>query len=68
MAFGPGKYDHLASYVREQAGITDQGGVVVIVIGPSTTGFSVQADFETSVMLPDILETVAKQMRKDVAG
>jgi hypothetical protein len=71
MVFGPGRYDDLCSYVREQVGMTEQtgGGVVVIVIGGGKDpGFSVQADFETAVQLPDLLEMVAEQIRKEVAG
>ena len=69
MTFGPGKYDHLTTLVRKRAGVTEGGGVVLIVVGGDKgPGFSVQADFETSLMLPDILEMVAKQMRRDVVG
>jgi hypothetical protein len=69
MTFGPGKYDDLATMVREAAGVGSKrgGGVIVIVVnGERGNGFSVQADLETSMMLPDLLVTVAKQMRKDV--
>lgn len=71
MTFGPGKYDDLCTYVRERTGITDAvgGGVCVIVIKEKGShGFSIQADFETALLLPDILEEVARQMRKDMVG
>ena len=68
MTFGPGKYDDLCTYVREQAGV-DEGGVVLIIIGGDKgPGFSVQADVATSVLLADVLERVAAEIRKDVLG
>jgi hypothetical protein len=67
MALGPGKYDELCSYVREQAGITDDGGVIVIVLGGKHgNGFSCQADIVTTLRLPDMLESIARQMREDL--
>lgn len=71
MTMGPGKYDDLCSYVREQAGMTEDtgGAVVVIVIGGNRgQGFACQADLETAMQLPDMLEQVAKQIRADIAG
>ena len=69
MATGPGKYDDMVSMVRQQIGMTDSGGVVLIVVGGERgPGFSCQADLQTTLLLPDLLELVAKQMRKDIAG
>ena len=71
MAFGPGKYDDICTQIREQVGITEEtgGGIVVIVIGGRQgPGFAVQCDLQTTVILPDVLESVAKQMRRDVVG
>jgi hypothetical protein len=71
MTFGPGKYDDVCDKVRTLVGVDEfsGGGVVVIVIGGSRgAGFAVQADLETSMQLPDMLESVAKQMRKDLVG
>jgi hypothetical protein len=66
---GPGKYDDLCTYVREQSGVTDKGGTIVIVIGGNKgSGFSVQADYQTTFHLADILEDIVKQLRADVAG
>lgn len=67
MALGPGKYDDLCSYVSEQTGIADTGGgVIVIVIGGNRgSGFSCQADLKTTLGLPDLLESVAQQIRDD---
>jgi hypothetical protein len=62
--FGPGKYDDVCTMVREQVGV-DRGGVLVIVIGGNQgTGFSCQADLETTLALPNLLEAVARQMRE----
>lgn len=72
MALGPGKYDDLCSYVAEQTGITisaNGGGVIVIVLGGNRgNGFSCQADLKTTLLLPDLLEHIAAQIRGDVKG
>jgi hypothetical protein len=68
MALGPGKYDDVCTLARAEAGMKpdDAGGVVVIVIGGKHgNGFSVQADFITTLKLPDLLEAVAKEIRRD---
>ena len=63
MALGPGKYDDVATLVRER---TNADGVAVIIFnGDRGTGFSIQADLATTLSMPDILESVARQMRKD---
>jgi hypothetical protein len=63
---GPGKYDDLATGVREQA---KADGVVIIVIGGDKgNSFCVQADYETTLGLPDLLEMMAKQIREDLGG
>jgi hypothetical protein len=59
MPLGPGKHDAYCTQVREETKAT---GVVLIVIGPEP-GFSCQADAETTLRLPDILENVARQIR-----
>jgi hypothetical protein len=67
MAFGPGRYDDLCSYVREQAGIEDGavGGALVVIIGGNRgVGFSLQADAQTTAQLPALLEGVAEQIRR----
>lgn len=64
MAQGPGKYDHLATSVREAA---QADGVIVIVFnGLFGTGFSVQGPMELTANLPDILEQMAHQIRADM--
>jgi hypothetical protein len=69
MALGPGKYDDACTRVREEIGLADgdRGGVIVIVIGGHHgNGFSCQADLETTLALPAILEDIARKMRDDV--
>jgi len=67
MTWGPGKYDDLATLVREQAGVGYNGGVIVIVLGGNRgNGFAVQADARTTLALPDMLEHIAKQIRGDI--
>ena len=61
---GPGKYDDAATLVRNR---TMAHGVVLIVLGGvHGHGFSVQADVNTTRLLPDLLEDVARQIRADL--
>jgi len=62
MALGPGKYDDLCTYVRERTG----GSVLLIVAGGNKgNGFACQTDLETALLLPNLLENVAAQIRRD---
>lgn len=63
MALGPGKYDDLATYVREQAKAS--GAMVIVIDGRLGSGFSVQADLAALIALPDLLEHMAAQIRAD---
>jgi hypothetical protein len=64
MTHGPGRYDDLATLVRER---TEADGVVVMVFGgKSGDGFSVQADLETTSALPAILRQLANQIEDDL--
>ena len=67
MTMGPGKHDHLCTYVREQIGLGEIGGVLLIVISPDKeqSGFACQADLRTTMGLPEILESIAAQIRED---
>jgi hypothetical protein len=67
MALGPGEYDDLCTYVREQVGISDQGGGVILIVlgGKRGNGFACQADLATTLALPDLLENIAAQIRQD---
>jgi len=66
MALGPGKYDDLCTYVREQAGAS--GAIVIVVGGKRGNGFAAQGDLATTLALPDMLEHIAAQMRGDMAN
>ena len=57
MALGPGKYDDLATWVREQA---EARGVIVLVIGGKLgSGFSAQATAAVTARLPALLRQLA---------
>jgi hypothetical protein len=57
MALGPGKYDDLATYVREKA--QAEGVVVVVFKGNKGGGFSVQSKAGLVLPLPALLRTIA---------
>lgn len=62
MAFGPGKYDDACTDVRLKL---RAAGVLLIVIGGAHgDGFACQADLQTTVTLPDLLERVAADIRR----
>lgn len=62
MSNGAGKYDDLCTVVRERS--EAQGAIVIVLGGNLGSGFSVQANIETLSQLPEMLETIAKQMRQ----
>lgn len=66
MPIGPGKYDDICSFVRKAVGIGDDGGGVIVIVfgGTRGNGFSCQADLLTTLALPEVLEDVARQIRK----
>lgn len=64
MGIGPGKYDDLATIVREQAHAA--GVIVVVVGGDKGEGFAVQADVRTILTLPKMLRFIADQMEQDM--
>jgi len=67
MTIGAGKYDDVCTMVREE---TQALGVALIVLGGNKgQGFSVQVvDVRIMATLPEILESMARQIRKDVHG
>ena len=67
MALGPGKYDDVCTMVTEKVGIGEQGGGVIVIVlgGNKGNGFACQADLRTTLLLPDLLEDMARQIRKD---
>lgn len=62
---GPGKYDDLCTLVREGTGA--QAAIVIVLGGNRGSGFSCQADLATTIALPDMLESVARQMRESIS-
>ena len=64
MATGEGKYDAICTVARGMA--EADGAVVIIFNGMYGGGFSVQAPLEIQAKLPEILETMAAQIREDV--
>ena len=62
MPVGPGIYDDVCTDVRERT--KAQGAIVIIVNGDRGGGFSCQADPLTTLRLPDILESMARQIRE----
>lgn len=66
MALGPGKYDDLCTQVREQ--LEADGVILVVIRGKKGSGFSVQGTLQVIATLPDTLEHMASEMRKDMSG
>jgi hypothetical protein len=66
MALGPGKYDYLASVVRESS--QAEGVILIVIEGARGSGFSVQATAEVTLRLPDILRDMADQIEGDLKG
>jgi hypothetical protein len=66
MAAGPGKYDGLCTYVREQTKAF--GAAVMVWGGTEGFGFSVQAPIEVVKDLPRMLRSMADQIEKDNKG
>jgi methylmalonyl-CoA mutase cobalamin-binding subunit len=68
MTLGPGKYDDLCTYVVERTKIAERGGGVILIVigGDKGTRFDVQADFATTLAIPDLLEEAAREIRRDM--
>jgi len=60
----PGKYDDICAMVREATGA--EGVIIAIVRGNLGSGFSVQATPDVLHSLPDALEMVVGEMRKEM--
>lgn len=61
---GPGKYDDECTMVR--MGTKAKGVVLIVIDGRLGSGFSVQASSSAILGgLPDVLEDMAAQIRKD---
>ena len=61
---GPGKYDELCSLVRDRA--KARGVIVLVLDGENGSGFSAQTDGPTLLAIPDMLESMAAQIRADL--
>lgn len=66
MPVGPGKYDDLCTYVREQAKAA--GAIVIVIGGAKGAGFSVQAPPIVTLKLPALLRELAKQIEESIAA
>lgn len=63
MAVGPGVYDEVCTMVREA---TEAQAVVVMVIGGKHgSGFSIQGTAYALSQVPDALDMIAPQVRRD---
>lgn len=60
MAIGPGKYDDLCTYVREQAKAT--GAIVIVFDGEHGQGFSVQLPPWALHKIASVLRHVAREI------
>lgn len=63
MALGPGRYDDECTSLLER--YHAHGVILVVMGGDKGEGFSMQADLETTLRLPEILEHIAAQLRQD---
>jgi hypothetical protein len=62
MAIGPGRYDDVATHVRET---THAEGVILLVIGGDKgSGFSAQLSAIDTLRVPEILRSVADQIEQ----
>lgn len=62
MAFGPGKYDHLCTQVREAANA--RGVILVVFGGAQGPGMSAQLEAEDVPKIVSILRQVADDIEK----
>ena len=59
----PGKYDDLCTMVREAS--QSEGVILIVINGNKGGGFSVQATLPIIIRIPDMLESLAVQIRKE---
>jgi 2-phosphoglycerate kinase len=65
MTIGPGQYDDLCTYVREQSG--GEAAIVIVIGGSKGNGFSMQfTNLAAMLQLRDVLQQMAKQIRADL--
>jgi len=66
MMIGVGKYDELATMVREKSHA--RSVIVIVMGGDKGDGFACQTDMETFLRLPGMLRFVASQIEEDRKG
>lgn len=66
MAWGPGKYDDLATEIRTKARAA--GVLLLVVNGDKGSGFSAQLPADLTLALPQILRDIAKQIDESGPG
>lgn len=66
MAWGPGKYDDLATTARDAA--RADGVVLLVINGKRGSGFSAQLPVDLTFKLPAILRDLAKQIDESGPG
>ncbi len=64
MTIGKGKYDSTLSCALEVVG--GQRGAFIVLDGKHGPGFAVQGCMDTMKKLPELLEHIAKEIRKDL--
>lgn len=62
---GPGKYDDLATSVRQSA--MAEGVIVIVIKGDRGSGFSVQATLDVTMVLPGMLRHMADEIEKEMS-
>lgn len=62
MAIGPGKYDDLATDLRNKA--KAEGVLLVVLNGERGSGFSAQLSVADTLMLPGLLRSIAAQIEE----
>jgi len=63
MAIGPGEYDDLCTYVREQSG--GHTAIVIVIGGKRGNGFACQTTAIGASILPDMLRHMADEIESD---
>jgi len=63
---GPGKYDDLCTFVREQA--KADAAIVIVFNGEKGSGFSVQAPLAVALSLAETLSNIATDIRNEATA
>lgn len=64
MTIGKGKYDDALSLALDS--VEGQRGIFLALDGNKGSGFAVQGNLHSLQQLPDVLEHIANEMRKDL--